>query len=250
MPDSDQLERDIEYSKTLKPGGHHYRAYVGPPDQYDFMGASQFRLLTALGLREEHRVVDIGCGSLRLGRLLLQYLLPERYFGIDPNEWLWKNAVQDEIGSDVISIKRPTFIASSDFTLTGIETGSVDFAIAQSIYSHTGIDCFQKSMAEVARVLSPNGQFVFTVLSEGVPLFGKLADGGTLSGWIYPKCVTYSETLTKSIVSDAGLHPQILPWHHPRQRWYRASPNHASVMSDEMLTAIGTGKPLFDSRFD
>ena len=23
----------------LKPGDDHYKAYVGPPDQYDFMGA-------------------------------------------------------------------------------------------------------------------------------------------------------------------------------------------------------------------
>jgi len=28
--------------EALEIGDHHYQAYVGPPDQYDIMGASQF----------------------------------------------------------------------------------------------------------------------------------------------------------------------------------------------------------------
>ncbi len=50
-----QLEGEILATRNLQPGDLNYRAYVGPPDQYDFMGATQFRLLTSLGLREEHR---------------------------------------------------------------------------------------------------------------------------------------------------------------------------------------------------
>jgi len=70
------LTRDA--AKTLPPGAGHYTAYVGPPNQYDFMGATQFRLLTTLGLREHHAVLDFGCGSLRAGRLLIPYLLEGR----------------------------------------------------------------------------------------------------------------------------------------------------------------------------
>jgi cyclopropane fatty-acyl-phospholipid synthase-like methyltransferase len=61
-------------ASKLNPGDKHYKAYVGPPTQYDFMGATQFRLLCTLGLREQHKVLDFGCGSLRAGRLLLSYL--------------------------------------------------------------------------------------------------------------------------------------------------------------------------------
>ena len=60
-----QLSAD--QAKTLPPGAEHYRAYVGPPDRFDFMSATQFSLLFANGLREHHRVLDFGCGSLRLG---------------------------------------------------------------------------------------------------------------------------------------------------------------------------------------
>ncbi len=52
----------------LKPGDSHYRAYVGPPEDYDLIAAMTFNLLTTLGLRQHHSLIDIGCGSLRIGR--------------------------------------------------------------------------------------------------------------------------------------------------------------------------------------
>lgn len=60
-----------------------YRSYVGPADQYDLIGAAQFALLYALGLREYHRLLDIGCGSLRAGRMLISYLNSGGYTGVE-----------------------------------------------------------------------------------------------------------------------------------------------------------------------
>ena len=58
----------------LVPGDPHYRAFVGPPEDYDLVSAMSFGLLTALGLRQHHALLDIGCGSMRVGRLLIPYL--------------------------------------------------------------------------------------------------------------------------------------------------------------------------------
>ena len=44
-------------------GDKHHRAYIGPPDEYDLVSAMSFNLLTASGLRQHHRLLDIGCGS-------------------------------------------------------------------------------------------------------------------------------------------------------------------------------------------
>lgn len=97
------LQQRIDASKSMRAGSDNYRAYVGPPAQFDFMGATQFALLFALGLREEHKLLDIGCGSLRAGRFLLHYLLPEKYHAVEPNSWTWKTAIEEEIGSDVLA---------------------------------------------------------------------------------------------------------------------------------------------------
>ena len=45
--------RDLspDLAARLAPGDDHYRAYVGPPDEYDLMGGTQFALLLELGLR-------------------------------------------------------------------------------------------------------------------------------------------------------------------------------------------------------
>jgi len=77
----------------LKPGDQHYRAYVGPSQDYDLISAMVFNLLTSVGLRQHHRVLDIGCGSLRVGRLLIAYLNQGNYFGVEPNEWLVSDGI-------------------------------------------------------------------------------------------------------------------------------------------------------------
>ena len=93
----------------LKPGDPQYRAYVGPPEDYDLVAAMTFNLLTTLGLRQHHSLLDIGCGSLRIGRLLIPYLNRGKYFGIEPNEWLVEEGIRRELGQSLVEIKRPTF---------------------------------------------------------------------------------------------------------------------------------------------
>lgn len=90
-------------------GSQHYMAYVGPPERYDIMAASQFNLLIQVGLRQHHNLLDIGCGALRAGKLFISYLLPGMYNGIEPNPWLIEEGIKNELGNDIIKIKK-TFI--------------------------------------------------------------------------------------------------------------------------------------------
>lgn len=246
--DAGALEEELLASRELRAGSDaHYRAYVGPPKQYDFMGATQFRLLTGLGLREEHRVLDLGCGSLRAGKFLISYLLPDRYIGVEPNEWLWREAIARELGQDMVAIKRPLFLSDPHFAPEALG-GTVDFAVAQSIYSHTGADEMAASLKRVAAVLAPRGQFLFTAIIPGDSGVGQMDLGRDVSGWVYPECVSFMPGEVEELAQGAGLHVQALPWFHPRQTWYRAT-REAQPLDAEMLAALGTGKPLFDERF-
>ena len=76
-------------------GSRHYRAYVGPPDQFDFMGATQFRLLTTLGLREHHSVLDFGCGSLALAAFSFPISCPDATMGSNRTAGLLKMELVD-----------------------------------------------------------------------------------------------------------------------------------------------------------
>lgn len=190
-------------------------AYVGPPDQYDLMGATQFRLLTTLGLRAFHSVLDFGCGSLRLGKLLIPYLDPGRYYGLDPNRWLIEDAIRNELGKGLTRLKRPRFFHHSDFDAS--QCGSAfDFIVAQSIFSHAGIDVIEIAVKSMARCLDEKGLVLLTAIWPGqdgtAEYMGK--------GWVYPGCVAHRPEALSRVFERAGFYCRPLPWFHPRQTWY------------------------------
>jgi len=249
VTDKTQLEFNIEGSKKLKPGSpEHYRSYVGPSRQYDFMGLTQLALLFRLGLREENYVLDVGCGSLRAGRLLIQLLMPRRYYGIDPNSWLWQQAQSSEIGEDLFTLKCPTFVEDDRFAFSEIGE-KFDFIIAQSVFSHTASDIISRPLEEASLVLNSQGQFLFTVLDEQAPKYSFRRKSTQTTGWIYPDCVTYEEDNIVNRCQAMGFRVQRLNWFHPRQSWYRAVLSKNMMLSDDDLEQLGTGKPMFDSRY-
>ncbi len=213
--------RDLDGTQTyaLRPGAENFRAYVGPPAQYDVMAATQFSLLCHLGLRETHRVLDFGCGSLRAGRLLIPYLLPGNYHGLEPNHWLIEDGIEKHLGRDQVRIKAPRFHHGSDFQIDGLGC-AFDFIVAQSIFSHTGADLVCKALSSFARNMAPDGLIVATFIHPE-----QLATEGdfTGSGWIYPGCVAYRPETVSAFFTQAGLVCHGLSWFHPRQTWYVAA---------------------------
>lgn len=205
-----------EQAALLHPGSDHYRAYVGPPAQYDFMGATQFRLLTTLGLREHHTLLDFGCGSLRAGRLLIPYLLPSGYFGLDPNNWLINDAIDRELGHDLIALKRPSFRHDTDFKASHFNT-AFDYIIVQSVFSHSGRDLITTALRDFKTCLKPDGLALATFIQPhqlgGAPEF-------TGEGWVYPGCVSYNLPTVQQLIADCGLVGRNIPWFHPRQTWF------------------------------
>ncbi|WP_226375451.1 class I SAM-dependent methyltransferase [Effusibacillus dendaii] len=194
----------------LSAGEKHYRAFVGPPEKYDIVSAMQFNLLTFLGLREHHRLLDIGCGSLRVGRLLLPYLLPGNYFGIEPEEWLVKEGIK-QLGDDLIELKLPSFLYRTDFPAS--EFGVVfDYAIAQSIFSHASQQQISQCLDQVKKCLAPHGILAATFISGDTDYDG--------TEWVYPGCVDYTEKTMAKLANASGLEFKIIDWPHPNgQTW-------------------------------
>jgi len=195
----------------LNPGDPHYRAYVGPPEDYDLIAAMTFNLLTTLGLRQHHSLLDIGCGSLRIGRLLIPYLNPGKYFGVEPNEWLVEDGISREVGRSLVEIKRPTFFFSSSPPTIAQAKIKFDFALAQSIFSHCGLDLIKGWLYAISRSLAENGALVATFLIS--------EEDSAQTGWIYPDCVSYRPSTLEGAAADVNLLFEILDWKHPRQTW-------------------------------
>jgi SAM-dependent methyltransferase len=195
----------------LKPGDAHYRAYVGPPEDYDLIAAMTFNLLTTLGLRQHHSLLDVGCGSLRIGRLLIPYLNRGKYFGVEPNEWLVQEGIRRELGEALLQIKSPTFFFSDSAETIAQAKISFDFALAQSIFSHCGLDLIKDWLSGISRALAEDGALVATFLPG--------EEDSPTKGWVYPDCVNYRPTTMRQAAVDAGLRFELLDWKHPRQTW-------------------------------
>jgi SAM-dependent methyltransferase len=201
---------------VLPPGGDHYRAYVGPPADYDVMGATQFHLACSAGLRESHSLLDFGCGSLRAGRLFITYLLPGKYYGLEPNTWLIDEAIDREIGRDAIAIKRPTFRHDDDFDI-GHFNSQFDFIVAQSVFSHAGRGLVEKALLSFQKFLKLDGVALVTFIHpEQLPPTEEPAE----MSWVYPGCVAYEPNDILAMIEKIGLKGRCLKWHHPRQKWY------------------------------
>jgi SAM-dependent methyltransferase len=194
-----------------RPGDRTYMEYVGSPALYDFMGAMQFRLLCALGLRAHHRLLDFGCGSLRAGRLFIAYLNEERYYGVEPNKWLVDEAIEHQVGRDTVDAKRPRFDFSAE-PRAGVFGIQFDFIVAQSIFSHAGADLIRRALASFRESLKADGMVAAT-FCEGARDF-------TGAGWIYPEFVEYRPRTVASFARSAGLFVTRIPWYHPGQAWY------------------------------
>ncbi len=224
---------------NLKAGDPQYMAYVGPPDQYDFMGATQFHLLCTLGLRAHHFLLDFGCGSLRAGRLFLSYLNEGRYFGIEPNKWLIEDAVTNQVGKDLFALKKARFDHNSDFSTT-VFSERFDFIIAQSVFSHAGPDLICKALDDFYKSLKADGIIAATFV-EGMRDFS----GGE---WVYPDCVNYRKTTIKRFAREAGFSVLRIPWYHPRQTWYLLAKNGRRLPPKAMLCHL-RGAVLCDPEF-
>ena len=182
----------------LNPGDAHYRAYIGPPEDYDLVAAMCFGLLTSLGLRGRHRLLDLGCGSLRLGRLLIPYLNAGNYYGLEPNQWLVEEGLARELGQDIVPLKQPVFCFGESVRQLG-KTNFFDFAIAQSIFSHCGVDLLTQHLTDMHDALAPGGAVLATFFTGEVDT--------EESGWIYPDCVQYTPQRMARRSCASGMHP-------------------------------------------
>ena len=230
-------DEGYERAKKLPTGSRHYRAFIGPVEIYDQIAAMQFNILTYLGLREHHSLLDIGCGSLRAGKLFIPYLRPRRYFGIEPEKWLVEEGIEKELGKDIIGIKKPAFDYNRNYNLSVFDT-EFDYLVAQSIFSHAPSCQISKCFNEAAKVMKTTSIFTATYV--------KGDSNHTGDKWLYPDVTHFTPDYMQKLVENEGLKCESINWPHPTsQQWILVShpENH------QMIRNL-CDKALKDTKFD
>ena len=76
---------------------------------WDEIGQLQFQFLKQMGLKPEHKMLDIGCGTLRGGRFFIRYLNTLNYTGIDISP-ACIDAARTLVANENLEDKAPTLI--------------------------------------------------------------------------------------------------------------------------------------------
>ena len=64
----------------------NYKAFVCKEQHYYIYGASVFLQCVKWGLKPTDNLLDIGCGSLRVGKHLIPFLDDGKYCGVEPEQ--------------------------------------------------------------------------------------------------------------------------------------------------------------------
>ncbi|WP_067327352.1 MULTISPECIES: class I SAM-dependent methyltransferase [unclassified Synechococcus] len=136
-----------------------HRDYVG--GKWDEIGDLQFSFLKQQGLRPEQVLLDIACGSLRLGVKVIPYLQPGHYLGMDKEQQLLDAGIHQELGETLLASQRPRLLCSADFAFEQFAT-PVDAAIAQSLFTHLPPPLIGCCLEKLRPWLKPDGRFFAT----------------------------------------------------------------------------------------
>jgi len=170
-----------------------HRAKVGGGKNWDRLGAFQFGVLVDEGLREEHKLLDIGCGPLRAGKLLIAYLAPGNYFGIDKNE----KAIGDGLAEEVPDSRGASLLINEDFRFDKFRVW-FDFLLAHSVFGHLDLERIENCFERARGVMTPASKFLFTFKAVEDGTFHRLYDPEALS----------------NLATRCGLTMTLLPYKH------------------------------------
>jgi len=180
------LRRALRNRRLCSQGGSHIGFYreimhaeatkspdiaVGSSNRDHWMdvGQLQFDYLVRHGLKPDHSILEIGCGNLRAGWRLIQYLQPGKYYGIDISPDILVAGLKN-IEEFQLQEKLPHLAIVENLRLGFLPSDHFDVVHAHSVFSHTPLEVLDECLTHVGRVMRPDGFFDFTwLLSEGAP---------------------------------------------------------------------------------
>ena len=153
-----QMKKNVTSDDALKQQRH---GLVGPAHLWESKRLSQFDFLKSVGLMPHHRLLDLGCGTLRGGIPLIEYLDTSHYFGFDVRE----NVIQEahkELKEYGLESKLPTLACHDSICEFSIDQ-KLDYVWAYSVLIHMTDEVLGDALDVVCSLLAPGGKLYANV---------------------------------------------------------------------------------------
>lgn len=124
--------------------------------------------LKANGLKPKHILLDLGCGVLRSGRHMIEYLDMGHYYGVDLSGGAIEYARTVVDGDEGLKKKAPTLYATNGhLKFDWFDNQKFNWIWAGSVFNHLMPEHVQECLENVSKVMLPNSRFFFTFKSNG-----------------------------------------------------------------------------------
>jgi cyclopropane fatty-acyl-phospholipid synthase-like methyltransferase len=140
---------------------------VGPPELWEMKRRFQIEFLRRQGLQPQHYLVDIGCGVLRGGVPIIDYLEAGHYYGIEARAYVLEEG-RKELQESGLAHKDPHLVNATH--LGDVSLGrQFDYIWAFSVLIHLEDDIQAQMMRFVAAHLDKQGVFYANVDTQNAP---------------------------------------------------------------------------------
>jgi len=175
--------------------------------KWEEIGQLQFEFLINKGLQSHHKILDIGCGTLRGGRHFIKYLNIGNYSGIDISPKAIAYAIQ-LVQQEGLSEKNPHLLVSEkkDLKFREFSGETFDYVLAQSVFTHLKPEHIKECFENIGHIMQENSAFYFTYVK------GEEYKQTRLEGFCYPfsffESLAEQHGFTLQDVSNGYNHPR------------------------------------------
>jgi len=139
-----------------------HRNLVG--GKWEEYGNFYLSLLCKYGLKSKHKFLDVGCGCLRGGIKIIEYLNPFNYYGIDVSSNLIHVGIEHELPKTGLKnkVNKNNFAVVDNFELRHFNT-KFDMAIAQSVFTHLPLNHLYYFLVKISPYFKPKSKLILSL---------------------------------------------------------------------------------------
>lgn len=168
--------------------------------------------LTAEGMTPKDHLLDIGCGSLRLGHLAIPFLQPGHYWGTDASLALMRHGRATEL-TDPDLLPETQLIEDADFAYPGVPD-QITLAIAFGVFTHLPAETLGPALTNLRRFPNLKAALFTVFLAPDGATATRQPDGVVTHPDRPPYQVT--ECVVETTIRAAGFTPARRPATLPR----------------------------------
>jgi SAM-dependent methyltransferase len=147
---------------------HRLEHLVGAPGAWKATQTFQFEFLTAMDLSTSDNLLDVGCGPLRAGLVLIEYLGTGKYVGLDLRPSVVEEA-ERQIAKRGLDHKKPQVLVSSSFGRDELVDRRFEVVWAFQVLYHLEDHLVDECLAQVFRRLKPSGAVAYANVNPHTP---------------------------------------------------------------------------------